>query len=551
MDVTGTPFSMQTILKDDVSIFTKASTAIHQFLPFLSSTAPTRNQIPEYRKHFTGKELALERRTMKIELVFIPMPGVGHMVSIVEIAKLLLNRDERLSITLIIMKPQFNDSSIDFYIQSLNSSTVTDRISFIYLPVLDLSSSENKTERRSLFSYIEAHKPSVKEAVSNLALSGSHRLAGFVIDMFCTSMIDVADEFGVPSYLFYTSSASYLALELHLQSLYHDHGVDVTEFRDSDAEFLIPGFVNPLPAKAVLPGVMLDKFYLNLVMNNVRRYKRTKGIIVNSFMELESNVLNLFFDSKFPSLYPVGPILNLKGNSRDSKKTETEKFDDIIAWLDDQPPTSVVFLCFGSMGSFSENQVKEIADALEKSGHRFLWSLRQHPGKSKMSVPGEYENPAEVLPEGFLNRTAKMGKIIGWAPQVDVLGHPSIGGFVSHCGWNSTLESLWFGVPMAAWPLYAEQQFNAFMVVVELGVATEIKMDYRRDFLVGEEEEIVSAAVIEKGIRCLMEQDNEMRKKVMLLSETSRKALMDGGSSHAALAQFIQDVKDNMPSRDM
>ncbi|KAF2293824.1 hypothetical protein GH714_005072 [Hevea brasiliensis] len=168
-----------------------------------------------------------------------------------------------------------------------------------------------------------------------------------------------------------------------------------------------------------------------------------------------------------------------------------------MRWLDDQPPSTVVFLCFGSKGSFSQNQVKEIACALEHSGHRFLWSLRRPARPGLLASPSDYEDPQEVLPEGFLDRTTGIGKVIGWAPQVAVLAHPAVRGFVSHCGWNSILESIWFVVTIATWPLFAEQQFNAFeMVVVELGLAVEIKMDYRNDSGV-----IVNCDEIERGIR--------------------------------------------------
>ncbi|XVF71102.1 hypothetical protein PTKIN_Ptkin12aG0008200 [Pterospermum kingtungense] len=183
-----------------------------------------------------------------------------------------------------------------------------------------------------------------------------------------------------------------------------------------------------------------------------------------------------------------------------------------MEWLDKQPPSSVVFLCFGSNGSFGVDQVKEIARALEQGGHRFLWSLRRAPDATNGTTasPIDYDNVEEVLPEGFLDRTAEIGKIIGWAPQVTILGHPSIGGFVSHCGWNSTLESIWFGVPIATWPLFAEQQMNAFELVTELELAVEIKMDYKRERLGNEEIEIVKAEKIERGIRCLMEQDRDI-----------------------------------------
>lgn len=206
----------------------------------------------------------------------------------------------------------------------------------------------------------------------------------------------------------------------------------------------------------------------------------------------------------------------------------------------------MVFLCFGSFGSFEAKQVTEIATALESSSHRFLWSLRRRPPKGKLELPADYENPAEVLPEGFLDRTKSVGKVIGWAPQLAVLSHPAVGGFVSHCGWNSLLESVWCGVPIATWPLYAEQQINAFWAIKELGIAAEIRMDYKFGGLgSNEEDNIVTAEEIRNGIMEIMS-NGDIREKVKEMKEMSRKAVMEGGSSYTALSTVMKAVIDTI-----
>lgn len=463
----------------------------------------------------------------RAELVFIPSPAIGHLISTVELAKLLIDRDEKLSITVLIMRLP-HDSTVTTYIESLSSPSPSGSIRFVHLPVLNFDSENN------IFPlFIEKQKPQVKDAVNKTTLSesgpDSPQLAGFVIDMFCTCMIDVANEFKVPTYVFFTSGAATLGVLFHLQIQHEEHYLDVTELKNSETELVIPCFVNPVPAAKVLPSSLFETRFLSLG----KKLREAKGIMINTFMELECHAVgSLFGASTTPKVYPVGPILN---------HTYGHGYGDIMKWLDDQPPSSVVFLCFGSRGSFGVDQVKEIAYGLEQSGHRFLWSLRQPATVDKYSIPTDYTNFEEVLPQGFLDRTAGIGKVIGWAPQVAVLDHHAIGGFVSHCGWNSTLESLWYGVPIAAWPLYAEQQLNAFQLVVEFGLAVEIKMDYRKD-----ESPIVSAEVIEGGIRQVMECDSNLRKRVKEMKEKSRKALMDGGSSYAWLGCFINDVMDGM-----
>ncbi|KAG5252508.1 anthocyanidin O-glucosyltransferase [Salix suchowensis] len=479
----------------------------------------------------------------KAELVFIPTPGISHLVSTVEVAKLLVDRDERLSITFLIMKLLL-DPKVDTFIDSV--STACNRIRFIHLSKYEPDPNQPS---KSLFSLIESQKPNVKEEVSRLvsrseSSPGSPTLAGFVLDMFCTCMIDVANEFAVPSYIFLTSGAAFLGLQFYVQALHDDQKVDPTEFKGSDAELVMPCLENPLPAK-LLPSAMLNKEWLPILLSPARRFRETKGIMVNTFEELESHAINSFSNGNTPPVYPVGPMLNL--NRDGDRDVESDKFKDIRQWLDDQPPFSVVYLCFGSRGSFGVDQVKEIACGLEQSGHRFLWSLRQPPPKGKMEPPSDYANPRDVLPEGFLDRTAKTGKIIGWAPQIDILGHPSVGGFVSHCGWNSILESIWFGVPIATWPIYAEQQFNAFQIIVEMGLGVEIKMDYRKEMNSDGNDDIVSAGEIERGVRCLMELDNGKRERLKEMSGKSRKALESGGTSSTWLGRFIQDVVDHQP----
>ena len=436
-------------------------------------------------------------------------------------------RDHRLSITIIIMKFPFGSNP------TLTSDS--DSIRFITLPPVKVVS-PGITGPAIMFELMKAQIPQVRDAVGEITSSGSARLGGFVLDMFSTHIIDVADEFGVPSYIFFTSGAAFLSFNFHVQFLHDNEGLDLFQFKNSDAELEIPSYVNPVPGK-VFPSVMFDQDggVAGMILNHARSFRQVKGIMVNTFVELESHAIQSFSGTTLPPVYPVGPILSTQAECVDASA--------IMSWLDDQPPSSVIFLCFGSRGSFGGDQVKEIANGLERSGHRFLWSLRKPP-PTKMGSPSDYVNVEEVLPEGFLDRTVKIGKVIGWAPQMTVLAHSAVGGFVSHCGWNSTLESIWYGIPMATWPLYAEQQLNAFQLVKDLGLAVEIKMDYYRDG-----DYVVSAQEIEIGLNNLMNMNNKMRKNMEEMKIISRKVMIEGGSSHSSLGQFIEDVMNNIPCK--
>ncbi|KAF2293810.1 hypothetical protein GH714_004967 [Hevea brasiliensis] len=394
----------------------------------------------------------------KAQLVFVLAPAMGHLVSAVEVARLLLNRHDLLSITVLVLNHSSVNSGVRNYVESqrASSSTISNSLRFIDLP-------KDEHESFSFSSLAERQKPHVKEAVLKITQSESSidspQLAGFVIDMFYTPMIDVANEFGVPSYIFFTSSAASLGFMLYVQKIHDEEKFDPAEFKDSDSELPVPSLVNPLPAR-VMPSPMLSRKQLP------------------SLLEMQE-----------------GPILDVRSDGRSNHQ-------EIMQWLDDQPLSSVVFLCFGSMGSFGEDQVKEIACALEHSGYRFLWSLRRPP------PPGLLVSPVTM-------RIHKKSCLkVSWIEQPRLKGD----------GVGST-----------------KQQFNAFEMVIELGLAVEIKMDYRNDSGI-----IVNCDEIERGIKCLMEHDSEKRKKVKEMSERSRMALMDGGSSHFYLGNLITDVMDNL-----
>lgn len=485
-----------------------------------------------YRLSHTATVFYSSLTMTRFEVVFIATPAIGNLVPAVEFATLLTKHDPRFSATVLILTiPQ--RPLIKTYVQS-RASSLTTNLRFLHLPTVDPPAPDQYQSIVGFFSLlIEKHKHNVKHALLNLIRtesssdSDSVRLSLF-IDMFSTAVIDVAAELAVPCYLFFASPASFLGFTLHLPQIQ-------TESTESITEFAVPSFKNPLPRRVVPNLVLKGEDGFSWISYHAGRYRETKGIIVNTLQELETHALqSLYQDLQLPPVYPIGPILDLDGPARWDPNPAHYKL--IMEWLDTQPTSSVVFLCFGSMGSFSASQVEQIAIGLERGGFKFLWALRE-PRKAQMEDPTDYANHKDVLPEGFLERTAGIGLVCGWVPQAKVLAHKAIGGFVSHCGWNSILESLWHGVPIATWPLYAEQQMNAFEMVKELGLAVEIRLDYYRDG-----GDLVRAEEVEKGVRCLMNGCDEIRVKVKEMSEKFRVALMENGSSYTQLVSLIEKL---------
>ncbi|XVE79419.1 hypothetical protein DITRI_Ditri14bG0057000 [Diplodiscus trichospermus] len=473
------------------------------------------------------------------ELIFIPSPGMGHLVSTLEFAKRLIHHDHRISVTILSMKLPF-DSLVDAYTKSAIASK-HDRIKLIDLPQAEPPPIDYlKYPGEYTLDFIENNRPIVKNFVSNIlssqSSSNSTHVVGLILDFFCRPMIGVAHELNLPSYIFLTSNAGYLSLMFYLTNR---HSQNSSAFKHSDPDLLIPGFINPVPP-CVLSSAMFDedRGYPDSV-KLAQGFKEVKGIIINTFEELEPCAFSSFSNGQNPPVYPVGPVLDI--SCQPHRELDLAERDKVMKWLDEQPESSVVFLCFGTLGSFEAPQVKEMAFGLERSGYRFLWSFRlPTPPQNDAAGSTNYKNSEEMLPEGFLERIQGRGMICGWAPQMEVLSHKATGGFVSHCGWNSILESLWFGVPIVTWPMYAEQQLNAFEMVKELGLAVELRLDYRKGT-----SDLVMADEIEKAVRQVMDRSSEVRKKVKEMAGMARKAIVNGGSSFISIGRLIEDMIGN------
>ncbi|KAG9141841.1 hypothetical protein Leryth_013962 [Lithospermum erythrorhizon] len=151
-----------------------------------------------------------------------------------------------------------------------------------------------------------------------------------------------------------------------------------------------------------------------------------------------------------------------------------EENTECLEWLDKKEPKSVVYVNYGSVIKMADKNVQEFARGLANSMHNFLWIVRN-------DIVGDGSSLVRLFPEEFLEVIKDRGMISSWCPQENVLSHPSVGVFLTHCGWNSVLESLSFGVPLICWPLFAEQSTNGKFACEEWGVGVEISSNVKRD----------------------------------------------------------------------
>ncbi|XP_042490160.1 anthocyanidin 5,3-O-glucosyltransferase-like [Macadamia integrifolia] len=449
---------------------------------------------------------------MKYTIVLYPAPSVSQLVSMVELGKLILHHYHHLfSITVLIPTTPLHNPSTTSYIHRISQTNPS--IVFHHLPSLPPHKS-NLNPVAAAFESIRRNIPNVHHALQTISTSST--IPAFITS---TSFSDYSD-LKIPTYYFFSSGASALAAILYLPTT---HDLFTKSFKDIPATPLhIPGL--PPILASHMPQPLLDRSNpaYNEFLQLATHLPKAQGIIVNTFESLEPRALKAIAD-RLP-VYGVGPMTANAQDRTHASGNDLGNGAECLSWLDAQPKQSVVFLCFGSQGKFSTPQLKEIATGLERSGHRFLWVVRS----------GEDSEFGSLLPEGFLDRTREKGLVVkSWAPQAAVLSRESVAGFVTHCGWNSILEAVCAGVPMVAWPLYAEQHLNRVILVEEMKVAMAMEEG---------EDGLVSAVEIEKRLRALMdlEEGTILRERCMQTREAALATWAEGGSSVVALNQLAE-----------
>ena len=463
------------------------------------------------------------RRT---SIAMVPSPGLSHLVPFVEFGKRLVHLHETFHVTLLIPSLGSPSSAIKSVLESLPSAidyTILKQVNMEDLP-------QGIHQENQILLTISHSLPSLHNALSSL--SSHNKLVALVADLFSVETLDIAKQFNILHYVYFPTSAMSLTVCLYLPNL--DQTIS-SEFKDLNEPIILPGCIpirgSDLPDP--LPLGRCSDAYKSMV-HICSKLKFTDGIIMNSFNYLEKRVIHALQEkeanNKVP-VYPVGP--NIRSGS-----ISQVNGPECLKWLDFQPQKSVLYVAFGSGGTLSQKQLNELAFGLEMSGHRFLWAVRA-PSESPSAayLSNQESDPLQYLPNGFLerihngNRTGQGLVVASWAPQVEVLSHGSTGGFLSHCGWSSTLESVVHGIPIIAWPLFAEQRTNAVMLSEELKVAIRPKMNKNG---------IVQREEIARVVKCLMEGDEgrEMSTRIRELKDAAGLAFSEDGSSTKTLSSL-------------
>ncbi|KAK2665037.1 hypothetical protein Ddye_003611 [Dipteronia dyeriana] len=311
----------------------------------------------------------------------------------------------------------------------------------------------------------------------------------------------------------------------------------------SDSEpFVVPGLPGDIKlTRNQLPYMMKsneENGFTKMLKDSEESDLKCYGVVVNSFYELEPAYADYYRNVFGRKAWHVGPVSLCNENFEDKASRGRQASIDeneCLKWLNSKKPISVIYICFGSISNFNSDQLMELAMGLEASGQDFIWVVR----RDKKDEDG---NEEDWLPEGFEKRMEGKGLIIrGWAPQVLILEHESVGGMVTHCGWNSILEGVAAGVPMVTWPVAAEQFYNEKLVtqVLKIGVSVGVQQWV---ILVGD---FVKRDAIEKAVKEVTVGDKaeEMRSRAKALGEMARRAVEKEGSSHSDLDVLIDELR--------
>ncbi|XP_058109359.1 UDP-glycosyltransferase 76B1-like isoform X1 [Magnolia sinica] len=435
-------------------------------------------------------------------LVILPLPFQGHINPMLQLATLLQSKG--FSITLI--HTHFNSPNPSNY------------PNFNFEPIPDgLSDSQLWTEDpvKILYFLNDTCQAPFHDRLSRLLSDGP--VTCIITDEIFYFTKAVADQLKLPRILLNTGSATYATTTASLKLLQQNGLLSIT---DGQPNTLIPE-IPPLRIKDIPDiGTTDPDTFEQLGANVLNAMRSTLGYIMNTFDDLESTALAKIRQDIHPMpLFAVGPLCKFSPGSSNSLLTQDYS---CMAWLDKQAPQTVIYVSFGSTASFDKRNVVEIAWGLANSDQPFLWVIRR----------GSIHGHDQVeLPEGFEEKTRERGQIVNWAPQQKVLAHPSVGGFWTHNGWNSTLESICEGVPMICSPYLWDQNLNARYVSHVWRVGIQLENGFDR-------------SEIEWAIRRLMVEieGKDIRERVRDLKENAMHCIEKGGSSYESLDGLVDII---------
>ncbi|WVZ64578.1 hypothetical protein U9M48_014076 [Paspalum notatum var. saurae] len=349
-----------------------------------------------------------------------------------------------------------------------------------------------------------------------------------------------AAKLGIPKVSFFGISAfSQVMREVRVRhdpcaTLRAEEGVDAD---GNPATFTVPEFPHVKPTLEDFMAPFGDPASIAPMMEldgkMGKAIEDSHGLLINTFHNLEAPYIDFWNQHVGPRAWPIGPLC--LAVRRASPLAEARP--SWMEWLDDKAAAgrAVLYVALGTLAAIPEPQLKEVAYGLERAEVDFIWAVR----------------PENIdLGPGFEERTKGRGLVVRkWVDQLEILNHDSVRGFLSHCGWNSVLESVTAGVPLAAWPMHADQPFNARLLVDELKIAVRVQTNDRT--LRG----LVTSEEVSKVVKVLMlgagAEGERAAMRVAELSARAKEAMAERGPSWEALKDMINELCLAKTNRDL
>lgn len=484
----------------------------------------------------------------QLHFVLFPFMAQGHMIPLIDIAKLLAHQG---MIVTIITTPT-NAARFEPVLARAKESGLHIKQLQIQFPCLEAGLPDGCENFDMLPSlnlamnfFTAANMVQVQEQVEKLFEELTPRPSCIIADLSLPYTYHVASRFHIPRISF--NSVGCFCLVSSLNSYIHKGVLD--NITSETEYFVLPGLPDRIEFTKVQLPISLDREMREFLDQIMASDLASDGMITLTFEELEAAYVEEYKKARGGKVWCIGPVsLCNKDNIDKAQRGNNTTIDEnqCLKWLDLQEPRSVIYTCLGTLCNLIPSQLIELALGLEASNQPFIWVIK-----------GNNSDQLEkwILEDGFEERIKGRGLLIrGWAPQLLILSHPAIGGFLTHCGWNSTLEGVAAGVPFITWPLFGDQFCNEKLIVQVLKIGISIGVEYPVKW--GKEEEIgvlVKKEDIKHAVDKLMDEGEEgkgRRERVRELAKIAKGSFEEGGSSYLNIKLLIQDIMQETPSRN-
>ncbi|XP_054800650.1 UDP-glycosyltransferase 73C4-like [Prosopis cineraria] len=500
----------------------------------------------------------MESQKLDHHFVLIPFMAPGRLLPMVDIA-ILLARQNKVKVTFATtpLNAVRVQATIDRGIpQSGNNSSL--QIQLFQFPnaqsgVPDGCESLDTLPSKDLLTKFYEAMGMLQKPLEQLFEKLSPTPTCIISDKNILSVADIAKKLQVPRITFDGTSCFNMLCTHCLRTS------KVYENVSNDSEpFIVPGLPNEIAFKRYQLHTYIINNSKQMGISGFREKiwefeEAAYGVIVNSFEELEDEYVKEYRRVTGRKVWCVGPVSlsdknfmdeAQRGNTDSNQEEEEEEGQYLMKWLDSWPARSVIYVCLGSLNNVTPGQLMELGLGLEATGRPFIWVLRDSNRREEMEK--------SLKEDGLEERVKARGLIVrGWVPQVLILSHKAIGSFLTHCGWNSTLEGICSGVPLITFPLFSDQFYNEKVIVQVLEVGVRLGAESAMNFW--EEEkygvQVKREKVTEAIEKVMSEEDEEserIRERARNYAEKAKKAMEKGGSSSLNMSLFIEDIEQVM-----